>query len=658
MTDSLFFSSLLLTHVIQFSIVIAVAAVVVRLTGRRWPHFAFLICMMALLKSLMPPVISSPTSLFSLNPSLALSDELHVASLYDKIRQQTPATRNTGAASSLPFCPEAESETVVVPTGSSWMSDGTWVPLIVLLWAAGAAAVLLRAVCRFTRYRQLTTTPRARVPRHVADMISRIGTDLQIRRPIDVVISETNDGPAIIGFHRPVLILPRLLVLHSTERQLRPIIAHELIHARRGDAIWGTLQFCAQVVWWFHPLVWWLGRRASLLCERCCDEEAIAGIRCSAADYAESLVRVLALRNVFRSVPCGNSMHGSDVNVDRLERLMKRCGRFSARTPVANWLLMVGLALLFLPGAAWSRADEPSTDSSPPTLRQRINAALEAEDWATAAQHLRNVVEHNPSDGQAVFMLGYTLHMMGKYDEALEWHRRATEFEKVRPTALYNCACVLALTGKPVEALDWLEKAVDAGFRHQSDIADDPDLSSIQNSDRFQRIRTRAKRTSGNDDRRALDFWVGAWEVVDPDGKLLGINTIQKAENGFLLTETWSSQDGGSGSSVNFFDPADNMWHQIWVDSRGSVIRFAGNVHDGAMVMNGTSVDASGKSRSMRMTLTPQDDKTVRQHLEQSTDGGNTWATVFQGTYQPKPKDDAEASGAVSVSVSGLTEPQ
>lgn len=648
MTDSLFFSSLLVTHLIQFSIVIAVAAVLVAFTGRRWPHLAFLICMMALLKSLTPPVVSSPTSVFSMNHTLALSSELHMASLYDKIRQGTPVTRTGTAGALTPVDSPVLSDPGMSRVVSRWASGIPWARVLLVIWVTGAAVVLGRAIWVLLRFRYLSHRRRGRVPRHIRGMISEIAEALRFRRPIDVLISDANEGPAIIGFLHPMLILPRALVSHSTERQLRPIIAHELIHARRGDALWGTLQFCAQVVWWFHPFVWWLGRRASLLCERCCDEEAIAGLKCSAADYAESLVRVLALRNVFRPVPCGNSMRASEVTGQRLERLMKRCGRFYSRTPASSWLLMLGLALLLLPGAAWSTADEPESPQDPMSLRQQINLALQEERWADAATHLQQAVEFDDTDARAVFMLGYTLHMQGRYDEAITWHRRAAEFEQVRPTALYNVACVEALTGRQVEALETLEQAIDAGFRHQSDIADDPDFESLRDSERFQALRTRARRDSGNDVRRAFDFWVGTWDVVDEDGEKLGSNVIAREENGFLLTEQWRSRGGGSGSSVNFYDPADGMWHQVWVDSRGSVIRAKGNMQDGAMVMHGSSVDANGSSKRVRLTFRPESDDRVLQHFEESEDDGETWTTVFRGYYQQRkqqsPPDSVETT--------------
>ncbi len=82
-----------------------------------------------------------------------------------------------------------------------------------------------------------------------------------------MLVSESNFGPLVFGSRRPVLILPEALVKAKTAIELQPIVAHELIHARRGDTTFGALQFAAQVVWWFHPLVWWASRQANRVCE-------------------------------------------------------------------------------------------------------------------------------------------------------------------------------------------------------------------------------------------------------------------------------------------------------------------------------------------------------------------------------------------------------
>ncbi len=66
---------------------------------------------------------------------------------------------------------------------------------------------------------------------------------------------------------------------------------------------------------------------------------------------------------------------------------------------------------------------------------------------------------------------------------------------------------------------------------------------------------------------RQFDFWLGEWEVSGPNGNLAGHNTIERAENGCLITESWVNTAGGTGQSLNFYNPDTGLWRQVWVSA-------------------------------------------------------------------------------------------
>lgn len=108
-----------------------------------------------------------------------------------------------------------------------------------------------------------------------------------------LVVCQRPIGPAVFSILRPVILLPQSLVTSSSADQLEPILAHELVHLRRGDTVVGLLQLLGQSLWWFHPLVWWANRKATCERERCCDEEVVAAFGFEPADYAQRLLDVL-----------------------------------------------------------------------------------------------------------------------------------------------------------------------------------------------------------------------------------------------------------------------------------------------------------------------------------------------------------------------------
>lgn len=140
------------------------------------------------------------------------------------------------------------------------------------------------------------------------------------------------------------------------------------------------------------------------------------------------------------------------------------------------------------------------------------------------------------------------------------------------------------------------------------------------------------------DKRRDFDFWIGEWEVSEPDGTVAGRNRIEPLFDGMVLAEHWEGDSGLRGASYNVYAEGRGHWHQTWVDSSGSLLLLDGGLRDGAMVMEGTtpSRDDPGATVLHRITwsVLDGDPDRLRQHWEASRDDGSTWETVFDGRYR------------------------
>jgi tetratricopeptide (TPR) repeat protein len=268
--------------------------------------------------------------------------------------------------------------------------------------------------------------------------------------------------------------------------------------------------------------------------------------------------------------------------------------------------------------------------------RSEGDKLFQDQKWKEAATAYESELKANPKNPGAWFRYGYAVHATGDYKKAAELHVKASEFPQFRPIALYNLACAKALLGDKDGAFIAFDKCVDAGFSDKSQIEGDSDLETLKKDARweksFARIDARVKLF------RQMDFWVGEWDVLDPKGNKIGTSKIEKGEAGNLILESWSGLAGGTGKSMNFVDPADGKWKQIWIDQAGNVVRYDGEFKDGAMHLTGTNYLSSGLTRKSRMTLTPSSDGKVHQVFEASADEGKTWVTVLDGTYVPKAK--------------------
>lgn len=190
-------------------------------------------------------------------------------------------------------------------------------------------------------------------------------------------------------------------------------------------------------------------------------------------------------------------------------------------------------------------------------------------------------------------------------------------------------------------AFGWLNKALSAGFASADVLKTDIEFAHLKSDPRFHDAMKRADQNANPceyDQRyRQFDFWIGDWNVFDGQGNQVGTNSIQKIVNGCALLENWMNTGGIPGKSLNYFDPSDQQWHQVWVDASGGAIQITGGLDkDGSMILVGVNIQTDGTKLPFRGAWTLLPDGRVRQFFEQSSDGGKTWLTWFEGFYARK----------------------
>ncbi|MDB6166235.1 MAG: Tetratricopeptide repeat protein [Lacunisphaera sp.] len=134
---------------------------------------------------------------------------------------------------------------------------------------------------------------------------------------------------------------------------------------------------------------------------------------------------------------------------------------------------------------------------------------------------------------------------------------------------------------------------------------------------------------------RAIDFWLGDWEVFLASGPKDGDNRIEKLLGGFAVLENWTELDGHEGKSWFYYHSIEKHWKQVWVtDDRG--VKEKTQVTDappGGVRFRGEIFRKDGRRILDQTTLAPLPDGRVRQVIEQSTDDGKTWQTVYDAIY-------------------------
>ncbi len=423
MTDQLL--QLLATQAWQIAALAIAVAIVNRTIAKNRPHLAHALWMMVLIKCVTPPIWGHSLGLFSQLQALWKADPIVQQELPsdkpllmphhntdDEIVLAPPANDSPppgliamkdSEAPSTPnvpiILPTKTLDSSFVPEAKPWKPS--WPMILLSLVASGALLTISIMVARCVLcLRHIHRHRTTEFDESLNEQLQRLSRKLRLRRVPRIIVSDVLFGPAVIGLWRHVIVLPRCLLKAESRVQeqsrgasepgskgeivalrsrspeparstapplsvLDPILAHELLHIRRGDLRTGTLQAIVQSLWWFHPAVWLCNRWLSREAERCCDEQVIAELGCSPAQYARSLLSVIESKHALQPIPVFPGMKPVEITSQRMERIMSLKSNLKKQTPLWCWLAVAALAIVVLPGASPQNQPQASRDSNP-----------------------------------------------------------------------------------------------------------------------------------------------------------------------------------------------------------------------------------------------------------------------------------------------------
>jgi hypothetical protein len=149
-----------------------------------------------------------------------------------------------------------------------------WIPFLTCAWLAGVLTLSTRLLFTWIQVQRLQQrgiqSPR---PEHLA-LLQRLAARLKISRTVRLLESVVVEVPTVIGWLKPVILLPVASVNSLTVQQLEAILAHELAHIRRADYAVNLVQSLIETLLFYHPAVWWMSARIRQEREHCCDDLA------------------------------------------------------------------------------------------------------------------------------------------------------------------------------------------------------------------------------------------------------------------------------------------------------------------------------------------------------------------------------------------------
>ncbi len=314
-------TSFVLNHVWQSTLFAAAVAVLV-LALRRYPaNVRFCLWMSASLKFLVPFAVLA-----------VLGGHL---SWHAKPVTAEPAVR-TLTRLAQPFAPDAGATAQLSPLREppAMSPAATWAPRLFALWLLGFSSTL---GCWF--FQLLRFADMCRAARPAGGVLGQL--------PLLVLLTDSSVEPGVFGILRPVLLLPSGIAARLTPPQLQAVAAHELVHVWRRDNLWAALHAMVQAIFWFHPLVWWIGGRLIAEREQACDEAVLA----QGTDAEGYAVSILAVCSYYACAPRRfvAGIAGADLK-QRIAAIMNFDAELGLRR--ASSRIRVGLAALAIGAVA------------------------------------------------------------------------------------------------------------------------------------------------------------------------------------------------------------------------------------------------------------------------------------------------------------------
>ncbi len=220
-------------------------------------------------------------------------------------------------------------------------------PSLVMLWFAGALIFCLRLTGGWMTAARLRRQRARTAPREWQQALDRLKARMRVGRQVRLLVSGLVEAPAVVGWLRPVILVPLGALAGLPTEHVEALLLHELAHIRRHDYLVNMLQSAAEALLFYHPAVWWISGHIRSERELCCDDLAVAATG-DAFTYAAALTDLEACRPAHtQSAVAANGGRLADRIAWILGQTRPETRTFSAPGAVTAILLAIAACVVF-----------------------------------------------------------------------------------------------------------------------------------------------------------------------------------------------------------------------------------------------------------------------------------------------------------------------
>ena len=335
----------LLTQSWQIAILVVVIAAVSSKLRNKSAHVRYLLWLIVLCKCLAPPLFTIPLAVL---PEEEISEPAPIPTRTEMpVLESEVPVMSIAKSVELPLGPTKTSPMPIVKEGRPRITIHEWVGIC---WVVGASVFLIFNILRALRANLWLWRRRETLPVELRSNIESLFSAHGIKNFPNVWLVDGFNQPFVWGLLRGSIYLPANFLKINQSKHQSSVLGHELSHVLRFDAAVNILQVIAQVIFWFHPFVWWANRKIRQEREKCCDEMAIARLNTLPRDYSRAILEILATKyESARPVP-SLAVAGPVKNIEERMKTMLRPGKkFYKHPSLIAAIVVLLLALLTAP---------------------------------------------------------------------------------------------------------------------------------------------------------------------------------------------------------------------------------------------------------------------------------------------------------------------
>ncbi|HAW94727.1 MAG: hypothetical protein CMJ33_04665 [Phycisphaerae bacterium] len=289
-----------------------------------------------------------------------------------------------------------ESTSVMAVSQETKSGTSNLAGLIAIAWTLGVALMGLRLIGQWRTTIRLRTGANETIDPRWHAMFDRLKARLGLSEGIRLLVSGIAETPMVLGWIRPVVMIPTAAFSTLTDDELKLVLLHELNHIRRMDHLINLLQGTTECLLFFHPVTWWLSNQIRNERELCCDDLTIQTMN-QPRIFARALFKLETLRLEHNKSPLNTAIHATGGSLmSRITRMLEshdrnRTGNSTWKTPLAL-VLATGLTAVCL------TTHMNSVDASETMVSEQDRGQKDDTNFPTA-QEMRTMVGEKVRDG-------------------------------------------------------------------------------------------------------------------------------------------------------------------------------------------------------------------------------------------------------------------